>query len=183
MVAPDGEVVGVDSSDVAVAAARARAGEAAATGRPAGVPGGVRFERADVTELPFEDGSFDAVRADRVLLHVARPVVAAHQLVRVTRAGGRVVLTEGRLAGVQWLPAGPAQEHGAPGERTKPREEQESGDVLPALPLILEHLGVTGVTVERSDSDVELGEDASAVIGIRPGLARLSIVHIHGTVG
>jgi SAM-dependent methyltransferase len=159
-VLPGGEVIGVDSSAVAIATARARAGDRLA----------VRFERADVTALPFSAACFTAVRADRVLLHVGRPVLAVHELVRVTRPGGRVVITEGRLTGIEWLP----------GREPPPHER---GDVLAALPLILEHLGAHDIEVERVDSDIELSIDALAVIGVRGNTARLSLVHITGTIG
>jgi SAM-dependent methyltransferase len=44
--------------------------------------------------LDFESGTFDASRADRVLLHFERPHDAFKELVRVTRPGGRVVVFE-----------------------------------------------------------------------------------------
>jgi len=158
-VLPGGEVIGIDSSEVAVAAARTRAGD-----RP-----GVSFTRAELTALPFPDDHFAAARADRVLLHIDRAVYAVHELLRVTRPGGRVVITEGRFTGVQWLPG-----------RVSPAGA--SGDVLPALPVILEHLGAIDIRVERDDSDVTLSEDARAVVGVRDAAARLSIVHIAATV-
>jgi SAM-dependent methyltransferase len=157
-VQPGGEVVGIDTSAAAIDAARARAGAQAA----------VRFELADVAELPFPDRSFDAARADRVLLHLDRPVVAVHQLVRVLRPGGRIAFTEGRFEGIQWLPG-------------RSPSLPVHGDVLPALPLILEHLGVGEVTVEATAAAVDLGADASEVIGIRPGTLRLALVHVAGT--
>jgi SAM-dependent methyltransferase len=159
-VLPGGEVIGIDSSEVAVAAARERAGD-----RPR-----VNFIRAELTALPFPDAHFAAARADRVLLHIDRAVYAVHELLRVTRPGGRVVITEGRFTGVEWLPGRESQ----PGA---------SGDVLPALPIILDHLGAIDIQVQRDDSDVTLSEDARAVVGVRDATARLSIVHIAATVG
>ena len=57
---PDADVVGVDIADVWVEEAQRRHG---------GVPN-VRFERADVRDLPFEDDSFDVVICAEVLEHL-----------------------------------------------------------------------------------------------------------------
>jgi len=48
---------------------------------------------ATLPGLPFPSASFDAVAANFVVNHVARPAVAAADLARVTRAGGRVGVT------------------------------------------------------------------------------------------
>jgi SAM-dependent methyltransferase len=47
--------------------------------------------RADAHALPFRDSAFGAVRADRVLQHVADPGAALRELVRVCARGGRVI--------------------------------------------------------------------------------------------
>jgi SAM-dependent methyltransferase len=81
MVAPGGRVVGIDASAAMVEAAR----EAAAAA-------GVQAELgvASAYALPFPDATFDAVRAERVLQHLERPEAALAEMIRVTRAGGRV---------------------------------------------------------------------------------------------
>jgi ubiquinone/menaquinone biosynthesis C-methylase UbiE len=79
-VAPGGEAVGVDLSAGFLAVAERRV-----TG---GLP--LRFARGDVTDLPFEDEGFDAVRSERVLQHLSDPDAAIRELMRVTRPGGRV---------------------------------------------------------------------------------------------
>src|SRR3954453_23416542 len=50
-----------------------------------------RFGNAEA--LPFADGSFDAVVANFVLLHIGRPERAAAEFARVLDAGGSVALT------------------------------------------------------------------------------------------
>jgi ubiquinone/menaquinone biosynthesis C-methylase UbiE len=74
------EAVGVDVADAMVSLA--------ARQHP-----GVDFHQADVHELPFDDGSFDAVVGNFVILHLGRPERATSEFVRVLRPGGRLALT------------------------------------------------------------------------------------------
>src|SRR4051794_10352501 len=80
-VAPGGSVVAVDGSQAMVDAARQRHGDFA----------GLSFENADATRLPYEDGTFDGCRIDRVLQHIADPAAAIREMVRVLRPGGVLV--------------------------------------------------------------------------------------------
>jgi SAM-dependent methyltransferase len=68
------EVVCVDSSPAAVEAAAAR---------------GLDAQLADAQELPFADGSFDAVTCSHALYHVPDVDRALAEFVRVLRPGGR----------------------------------------------------------------------------------------------
>lgn len=54
---------------------------------------GIEFREADVHELPFEDGSFDAVVGNFLIMHLGRPEQALAGFVRVLRPGGRIALT------------------------------------------------------------------------------------------
>jgi ubiquinone/menaquinone biosynthesis C-methylase UbiE len=72
----DGLAIGVDASAVMLKAAETRGGS---------------YLQADARSLSFPDATFDGTRVDRVLQHVAAPEHAVHELVRVTRTGGRVV--------------------------------------------------------------------------------------------
>lgn len=67
-------VVCVDQSEAAVEAARAR---------------GLEAHVADVAELPFADGEFDAVVCNHVLYHLPDRDKAIAELARVLRPGGR----------------------------------------------------------------------------------------------
>ncbi len=87
MVRPGGRVVGVDRSAALTAAARERL-EADA--------GAIELVVADAHRLPFADAEFDACRADRTLQHLLHPAAALAEMARVTRPGGRVVVTEFR---------------------------------------------------------------------------------------
>ena len=86
MVGGDGRVVGIDRSETLAAQARRRARSAPR----------VELVVADAQRIPFADGEFDACRADRTLQHVADPETALAEMARVTRRGGRVVVTEFR---------------------------------------------------------------------------------------
>jgi SAM-dependent methyltransferase len=70
------EVVCIDQSEAAVAAARAR---------------GLDARIGDIAELPFDDGAFDAVMCNNVLYHVPDRRQAVTELARVLRGGGRFV--------------------------------------------------------------------------------------------
>lgn len=80
-----GRVVGVDKSADMVAEARERAASA-------GIP--VEFVTGDAQALDFPDDTFDRVRTERMLIHVADPEAAVRELVRVTKPGGLVVASD-----------------------------------------------------------------------------------------
>lgn len=76
----DVSVVGVDSSNTMIEEARRR---------------GLREAYvADAHALPFEPESFDGAWADRTFQHLADPVVALADLVRVVKPRGRVVVVD-----------------------------------------------------------------------------------------
>jgi ubiquinone/menaquinone biosynthesis C-methylase UbiE len=62
--------------------------------RREGVADRITFRQADVRQLPFEEGRFDATIAESVLAFVADKRAAIKELVRVTRPGGYVGLNE-----------------------------------------------------------------------------------------
>ncbi|TDD89637.1 SAM-dependent methyltransferase [Actinomadura darangshiensis] len=93
---------------------------------------GLDVRVAVLPEVPFEDGTFDAVAGNFVINHVGDPAAAIGALRRVLRGGGRLALTcwvmpgSGALAivreailaaGVPWpddIPEPPFLEHGEP---------------------------------------------------------------------
>jgi ubiquinone/menaquinone biosynthesis C-methylase UbiE len=81
---PGGSVVGIDVSEVMLIEARKRA--AADT-----VP--VSFQVGDVQCLEFSDNMFDRVWSERTFIWLNDPALALHELVRVTRPGGRIVVS------------------------------------------------------------------------------------------
>lgn len=80
-----GEVVGIDGSEVMLAEARVRATDA---------PCRVRFTVGDAGALDEPDASFDAVRSERMLQWVPDPARAVAEMARVLRPGGLVCLTD-----------------------------------------------------------------------------------------
>lgn len=73
--------IGVDRSADLLRVARERAPE-------------LDLREADLLALPFEDGSVDGYRAERVYQHIADPERALREAARVLRRGGRVVLVD-----------------------------------------------------------------------------------------
>jgi SAM-dependent methyltransferase len=53
----------------------------------------VEFRAGDAEDLPFPDGSFDAVVMNYGLLHLSRPELAIAEAFRVLRSGGRFAFT------------------------------------------------------------------------------------------
>jgi SAM-dependent methyltransferase len=83
-------VTGVDIAPNLLEQARARA---AADGVS------IRFEEGDAEQLPYADGSFDAVVSMFGVMFAPRPDLAAAELCRVCRSGGSIALAS-------WTPAG-----------------------------------------------------------------------------
>jgi ubiquinone/menaquinone biosynthesis C-methylase UbiE len=87
LVGQRGEVVGIDRSRHAVAAARGFC-HAEPDHRV------ITIRMADGARLPFRAGRFDAALAVTVVLHVADPLALVVDMARVTRPGGRVGLQD-----------------------------------------------------------------------------------------
>ncbi|MER3410298.1 MAG: hypothetical protein C4306_09415 [Thermoleophilia bacterium] len=130
------EVVGLDRDPEMLAAARSKAP-------------GARFVEGEVTRLPFADRAFELTLAVTVFCFLAsgERVLAARELVRVTRPGGRVVI--GELApfqpmGAEAPPAGmgrvadvalcPAHDQDRAGDAARRRRRGAGGWALRPLP-------------------------------------------------
>lgn len=79
-----GQVVGVDREVAQLTAARSFAGDLA----------NLRFEQANVLSLPFSKNTFDGVYCRFLLEHVADPMQAVSEMVRVVKPGGWVCALE-----------------------------------------------------------------------------------------
>jgi SAM-dependent methyltransferase len=76
-----GEAIGLDPNEGMRAEAARRAPKA-------------RFVPGDAYDLPFADGSLDAVTCERLFQHLDNPDRATCEIARVLRPGGRVVITD-----------------------------------------------------------------------------------------
>ena len=85
MLVPGVSVIGVDVSAEKVAEAHRRA---------LGLPRPVEFRLGDAYRLEFEDGTFDACRADKVFHHLDDPRKALAEIARVARSSARVVVSD-----------------------------------------------------------------------------------------
>lgn len=79
--ATDAHIVGVDITESMLERGRERI-------RAAGLDSRIRLEMARAEELPFPDGSFDAVSFTYLLRYVADPAATVAELARVLRPGG-----------------------------------------------------------------------------------------------
>jgi SAM-dependent methyltransferase len=95
-VGAEGVVVGLDASRTMLAQA---AREERNPARP-----GVVYVRGGATDLPFRDGSFDAVCCFAALYLIEDPLLAVAEIARVLAPGGRVALLSSVARGP--LPAG-----------------------------------------------------------------------------
>ena len=83
---PEGlDVTAIDFSRPMLTRAARRVGESAAP---------LTLVEADVTRLPFPDGSFDSVLTSCTFCSVPRPVAGLRELRRVLRADGRLLMFE-----------------------------------------------------------------------------------------
>ncbi len=97
VVGPTGRVVGIDFSDPMLDVARHKAYDA---------PAAPEFRRADALDLPFDDGSFDAVTIGFGLRNVTDVPRALSEMRRVLRPGGRMACLEVTKPRVPLLAAG-----------------------------------------------------------------------------
>jgi SAM-dependent methyltransferase len=95
VVAP-GQAVGLDASPAQLDAARA------SVTHPT-----VDFRLGSVYELPFDDGSFDAVFAHSLLTHLRQPARALEEMRRVLAPGGVLAVADDDHGTMVWEPADP----------------------------------------------------------------------------
>ncbi len=97
---PGGQAVGVDISAQQVAQASAHwRGEAVDN---------LEFRQADAYCLPFPEASFDAVFSHALLEHLAEPVAAVREMLRVLKPGGPLVVCTPDWGGFLFSPSTPA---------------------------------------------------------------------------
>lgn len=156
-----GGVVGCDFSERMLELAREKA-------QRRGLPD-VEFEWADALELPYEDGCFDAVTVGFGVRNLADVDAGVHEMARVLRPGGRLVIleiTQPRRPPLSWF-------HGLWFERIVPRLGALAGDRA-AYSYLPE-------SVKRFPSPEGLAEimDRAGLVGIRWLVLAGGIIAIH----
>ena len=102
LVGPDGEVLGIDTSPDAIAAAHQQQAMA-------GVDN-LRFAVGDVMNPDLAQPGYDVVHAHQVLQHLQDPVAALRQMGRLTRPGGVVAVREADYSAMAWHPQSPGMD-------------------------------------------------------------------------
>ncbi|MGH7318798.1 MAG: methyltransferase domain-containing protein [Candidatus Rokuibacteriota bacterium] len=95
-VGAEGRIVGIDSSEDMLAAARARVAREDLTDR-------IELRAGEATRLEFDAASFDFIAAVQVYLYVADLDRALGETVRVLRPGGRLVVVDTDWDSCVWL--------------------------------------------------------------------------------
>lgn len=98
LVGPAGRAVGVEPHQDLRAEAQRRAADEGVS---------AEFVDGDALALPFEDGSVDVVRSERVFQHLPDPEGAIAEIVRVLAPGGRVAITDSDWATAVLFPGDP----------------------------------------------------------------------------
>jgi SAM-dependent methyltransferase len=152
---PDAQVTGVDREPLWIERAAERA-------RTLGLAGRFRYRSGLVEALPFADGTFDLVTCQTVLIHCRDPRAAVAEMIRVTRPGGLVLVSEPNNVVSTLLSREAAQR--APidevlhrvrfqmvCERGKEALGEGNNSLGEAVPGIFVELGLAGVTVRLND--------------------------------
>jgi SAM-dependent methyltransferase len=92
IVGPAGRVQGIDPAESALAIASRRCSGLS----------NVQFELGDVTELPFNDETFDAVMSSQVFEYLENVSGGLQEIYRVLRPGGRVLIHDTDWSALLW---------------------------------------------------------------------------------
>jgi ubiquinone/menaquinone biosynthesis C-methylase UbiE len=84
---PRTQVIGVDREEQSLACARERAIRFDLAGR-------FEYRQGDATALPFEDGRFDMVTCQTLLIHLREPKEGLREMLRVLKPGGLLLAAE-----------------------------------------------------------------------------------------
>ena len=134
------------------------------------------FVQASASELPFPDGSFDAVVGNNVIQHVGEPQRAAREMQRVLVPGGRVALSNWDAAErspffAAVLGAVAAAEVPTPTEAPAgPSFFQFTDDAV--FRALLEDAGFESVTVDSIPTEIPVGSADELITALAEGTVR-----------
>ena len=167
-------LVGIDASARLLEIARSRA-------RAQGVD--VDFREGDLLELPLADGTADVVLSVFGVIFASDPAQALHEVERVLRPGGRVLLSA-------WIPAGPidamlgamgrilARVSQAPPPQRFPWSDPAAvGPLAARHGLALEATTAAELTIRDSSPEayVLAGQEHPMAVAVRPVIERAGI--------
>ena len=143
----DWTVSGVDISERMVALAAARLPDARG-----------RLVQGSITELPFEDASFDAVAATGVIEYLDDPAAGIGELLRVLRPGGLAVVSmpnlssvKARWTGLVWYPSVRAAKRALPALASRPAPYAKPGLMrVPELVQTIKTAGASPVSIRHT---------------------------------
>jgi SAM-dependent methyltransferase len=144
-------VIGVDSSHVMIEEAKRRGLTSAVV--------------ADAHALPFDTASFDGAWADRTFQHLADPVAALDETVRVIRPGGTLVIADPDLA-TQVVDI-PDQELARRVLRWRADEGVRNGALAHQMHRLLDRAGLSDVRVEAVPIVVRDPTALDTALGLR----------------
>lgn len=134
IVGNNGLVVGVDKSELMIEEAKKRADKLNLS---------VKYYLADANSLKMNDNSFDACRAERVLLFLENPKNAVLEMIRVLRPGGKLAIFDFYLDGTFVNSDFPALTRKIVGFIS---DSFPNGLIGCKLPEIFEELGLSNIT-------------------------------------
>jgi ubiquinone/menaquinone biosynthesis C-methylase UbiE len=171
-VAP-GEAIGIDLREDALAHGRGLARERRIAN--------VTFQTASVYQVPYPDGSFDAVFACAVLQHLAAPLAALKEMRRVLKPGGVIGIVDGSSTITVRYPTNPLLEKW---DRLRALErEYNTGRPADALQLrvLLREAGFAQ-TQASGTMTTEAGPPAGSLEETRR-VAQSHAIRLHGVLG
>jgi SAM-dependent methyltransferase len=126
---------------------------------------GVAACAADAHALPFADNTFAAVRADRVIQHVAGPETAIAEMRRVCRPGGRVVVCDADQESLVIEVPGVGAELIERIKRLRRDVGYRNGTFVRRLPALFSDAGASDITIEAFPLVLTDPDDAFGIAG------------------
>jgi SAM-dependent methyltransferase len=164
LVAPDGEVQGIDMDDAVLEHARSLAAERGAR---------ATFRQSDAVGAA-DAGSFDLVYARFLLTHLSDSAATVRAMRHATRPGGMVVVEDIDFAGHFCRPACPAFERYQELYQAVVRLRGADPCIGPRLPELLLDAGLMDVQVETVTPTFRTGDGKQ--------IAAITLAHIRGPV-